>query len=49
MSLIKNWCGESGHETLKMALSKKWTDGKKLFLYAGTNSGNLKVDSMIYE
>ena len=38
--------GQSGHGTLK--LTQKVTDEKTDFLHAGTNSGKLKVDSMIF-
>ena len=42
VGLVKNGCGQSGHGTLKLAVSSI------LPLHAGTNSGKLKVDSMIF-
>ena len=39
----KNGCGQSGHGTLKSAVSSILS-----FLHAGTNSGKLKVDSVIF-
>ena len=40
--MVKNGCDQSGHG------AQKWTDGIKSFLHAGTNSGKLKVDSIIF-
>ena len=47
--MVKNGCGQSGHQTLKLTGSQEWimiewTD----ILHAGTNSGKLKVISMIF-
>ena len=49
VGIVKNGCGQSGHGTLKLILSQKWADPVDcFFLHAGTNSGKLKVDSMIF-
>ena len=29
VSMVKNGCGQSGHKTLKLTVSQKWTDGIK--------------------
>ena len=29
--MVKNDCGQSGHETLKFTVSQKWTDGINWF------------------
>ena len=39
--MVKNGCDQSGHGT------QKGIDGIKLFFLAGSNSGELKVDSVI--
>ena len=41
--MVKNGCGQSGHRTLKLAVCSML-----VVLHAGTNSGKLKVDSMIF-
>ena len=38
--MVKNGCGQSGHGNLKLTVSD--------FLHAGTNSGKLKADSVIF-
>ena len=43
MGIGKNGCDQSGHRTLKLTVS-----GILFFLHAGTNSGRLKVGSMIF-
>ena len=43
VGIVKNGCGQSGHGTLKLTVSSKL-----VFLHAGTNSGKLKVNSMIF-
>ena len=43
----KNGCGQSGHRTLKLIVSQECTDGVLDFFNAGTNSGKLKVASVI--
>ena len=48
LSRVKNGCGQSGLWTLKLTISKEWTNGINFFLQAGTNSGKLKVDLMIF-
>ena len=48
MGMAKNGCGWSGHGTLKLTVSQNRTDGINWFFYAGTNSGKLKVDSIIF-
>ena len=40
--MVKNGCGQPGHGTLKLEV---WHAG---FLHAGTDSGELKVDSIIF-
>ena len=46
--MVKNGCGLSGHETLKLTVSQnksiEWTG----FLHAGANSEKSKVISMIF-
>ena len=44
MDMVRNGCDQSGHGTLKLALSQEWID----FLHAGANSRKLKVISMIF-
>ena len=44
----KNGRGQSGHGTVKLTVSQKWTDRIKWFFDVGTNSGKLKVDSVIF-
>ena len=41
--MVKNGCDQSGHGTLKLAVSSIL-----VFLHAGTNSGKLKVDSVMF-
>ena len=48
VSMFKNGCGHSAHRTLKLTVFQKWTDGKFDFLHVVTNSGKLKVDSVIF-
>ena len=31
VGMVKNECGQSGHRTLKLAVSQKWADEIKLF------------------
>ena len=38
MDLVKNGCGQSGHGTLKLTVSQKWTG----FLHDGTNFKKVK-------
>ena len=42
------WSWEPGHGTLKLTVSQNWADGINWFFHSGTNSGKLKVDSVIY-
>ena len=44
--MVKNGCGKSGDGTLKLTVSEEWTDG--INGAHGTNSGKLKVNSMIF-
>ena len=41
--MVKNGCGHSGHGTLKLTVSEKWTDGITDFLYVDTDSQKLKA------
>ena len=41
-AFVKNESGQSGHGTLKLTVSQKWT------FHVGSNSGKLKVDSVIF-
>ena len=43
MGIVKNGRGQTGHGTVKLAVS-----GIMVFLHVGTNSGKLRVDSMIF-
>ena len=45
---IKNGCLQSGHGTLKLTVSQKWTVRIKGFSHVDINSGKLKVDLMIF-
>ena len=45
---IKNGCLQSGHGTLKLTVSQKWTVRIKGFSHVDINSGTLKVDLMIF-
>ena len=40
--MVKNGCGQSVHR------AQKWTDGIKSVFHAGTNSGKLKFDSIVF-
>ena len=42
--MLRNGCDQSGHGTLKLALSQE----RIYFLHAGANSRKLKVISMIF-
>ena len=46
--MVKNGCDQFGHCTLKLTVSQNWTIEETDFLHACTNSGKLKVDSMIF-
>ena len=47
--MVKNGCGQSSDGSLKLTVSQKRNRWNKLiFLYVTTNSGKLKVDSMIF-
>ena len=48
VGVVKNGCGQSGYRTLKLTVSQECTDRVTKFLNAGTNSGKLKVASMIF-
>ena len=48
LGMVKNWCGQSGHGTLKLTVSQKWIYEITDFLHASVNSGKLKVDSVIF-
>ena len=41
--MVRDGCGQPGHRTLKFTLCLKWIDEWTDFLYAGANSGKLKV------
>ena len=43
--MVRN--GQSGHGTLKLAVSQDWIDRMNWFLYGGANSGKQKVISVI--
>ena len=43
VGMVKNGCGHSGHGTLKLTVSEKWTDGITVFLYVDTDSQKLKA------
>ena len=45
--MLKNGCGQSGHGTLKLAVSQESMEWNG-FLHAHANSGKLKVYSMIF-
>ena len=47
VSLVKNWCGQSGDGTLKLTVSEDWTDGIT-FLCAHTDSQKSKVDQNFF-
>ena len=44
VGIVKNGCGWSGEETLKLTGSEEWTDGITDFLHVGTDSQKLKAD-----
>ena len=44
--MVKSGWGQFDHSTLKLNVSQKWADRVNLFF--GTDSGELKVDSMIF-
>ena len=46
--MVKNGCGQSSHETLKLTVSQDWMEWTDFF-HAGSNSGKLKVISLIFE
>ena len=49
MGMVKNGCGQPSDGSLKLTVSQKRNRWNKLiFLYVTTNSGKLKVDSMIF-
>ena len=41
--MVRNGCGQSGHGTLKLAVSEELIDGMNCFLYSKGNSEKLKV------
>ena len=45
--MVKIECCQSGHRTVKLTVSQKWTDVLNFFLHAGTNSEK-QIDSMIF-
>ena len=45
VGMVKNGWGQSGHGTLKLTVSQKWTLNELIFLHAAANSGNLKIIS----
>ena len=45
--MVKIECCQSGHRTVKLTESQKWTDVLNFFLHAGINSEK-EIDSMIF-
>ena len=48
VGIVKNGCGWSGEETLKLTGSEEWTDGITDFLHVGTDSQKLKADQKFF-
>ena len=48
VGMVKNGCGQSGNGTLKLTVSKEWTDGVTHFLYIDTDSQKLKADQKFF-
>ena len=42
--MVENECGQSGHGTLKLAVSQEWTGGINWYLHSSTNSCKIKGD-----
>ena len=48
VGIVKNGCGRSGEETLKLTGSEELTDGITDFLHVGTDSQKLKAEQKFF-
>ena len=48
VGMVKNGCGQSGHKTLKLAVSQEGVNEKNLFFACWYNSVKLKVTIIIF-
>ena len=48
VGMVKNASSQSGYETLKFSITQEWALEINWFLHDATNSGKLKVSSMIF-